>query len=226
MEPFKIDGHVVALSDDTGEGEPLQKLSVTFDGVGQRKHSSRTRLADTDDKRALRLSGKIVMLNQRQVAVITSDMRRAIEKKMGVDIAAEILRINIEVDLDDPTLEFPAGVPGIAHIPPGSILRFKSGVILQAQVPMYPCGDTGQRIVDRNADKKELKSADFNDASHIPRPIPNIEEWYLYSQRGLAFNILTLSGDESIHERVITLGEEVSLETPPDYRIRTKKKPK
>ncbi len=228
MNDFEVRGRVVALNDDTGDAdraaEAPTSLRVTFDGIGTGRHTHPTRAADADDRRALQLKPGTIIRNQRRVSVITSDSRRAIGKELAIPLTAADLRINIEIELDE-FIEALPDVPGISHIPPGSLLRFlKSGVILQSQVPMYPCGDTGGRIAEKYADIQKLKPADFNNASYLQ--LPEAGACVLYSQRGLAFDVLSLGGDETVSERIISLGEEISLQPPPDYRIHTKKKVK
>jgi len=218
-------GRVLALNSDSGNadnesGQASLRISHAGISAGMHpgRHDSPVREADGDDRRVHRVPAGALIANARQVTVITDGEREKIGELLGIaGFTAADMRVNIEVALDDvPTMV--DGLPGISHIPTGSKLRFRNGLILQAEHPLFPCAHTGKRIADKHdAAGERLKAADFIAASLAELRVD--DERRKYSRRGLAMSVLT-TGSAVNFTGSVAVGDEFTLEPPQEWYIR------
>ena len=139
--------------------EPLQidKLTLTWDGIKQDKHASRTVVAATQDALANAVTKGSEILNLRQISLISQEELNEIALKMNVnEIPLNFMRANIVT----------SGFKHLTQLPFGTQIHFEFGAVLLLTGENHPCGVTGKRIQESLLEEKNIIASFVKEGEH------------------------------------------------------------
>ena len=136
----KISGSVRGLFTAKGnhfETQPVETLSLTFEGIDGDHHAGHTRLSGGREPWYPR---KTEILNTRQLTLLAPDELAAAAEAMGIDtIQPEWIGSNMLID----------GIVNLSMLPAGTLLFFEGGVTLKIDFQNAPCKISGGAIADQ-----------------------------------------------------------------------------
>ncbi len=146
----KVSGSVRGLFAAKGnhfETQPVETLSLTFEGIEGDHHAGHTRLSGGREPWYPR---NTEILNTRQLTLLAPDELAAAAEGMEIDaIQAEWIGGNMLID----------GIANLSMLPAGTLLFFEGGVTLKVDFQNAPCKISGGAIADRYPDRDRTSLA-------------------------------------------------------------------
>lgn len=135
----KLSARVAALYAAFGDDfrtEPVEQLSLGFDGITDDFHAGMTRRSGGREPWYPRGTE---IRNERQVSIVAADDLAAVAERMAIpELKPEWIGANLLVE----------GIPNLSMLPAGTLLFFKGGVTIKIDGQNRPCQLAGRSVAD------------------------------------------------------------------------------